>query len=90
MASSRKLVKSRLVWRCRRGMFELDFILENFCKQSLENLSAEELQDFQTLLECPDSQLYDWFFSDKKPEDSRLAALVSQVLTASRAQYEDD
>lgn len=49
----------RLRWRCRRGMLELDLLLERFLEQRYPALTAEEREIFQGMLECPDAELWD-------------------------------
>ena len=36
--------KARLTWHCRRGMLELDLILQRFLEKGLDKLSNEELK----------------------------------------------
>ena len=48
---------NRLRWRCRRGLKELDILLEEFARTALSELSDEQLDVFATLLELPDQDL---------------------------------
>jgi antitoxin CptB len=49
----------RARWRCRRGMLELDIILQRFMDAHYCQLSADELQQFDRLLILPDNDLWD-------------------------------
>lgn len=49
----------RLSWRCRRGLLELDIVLQRFSEQHLADLSANELVAFDDLLELPDNDFLD-------------------------------
>lgn len=49
---------SRLRWRCRRGLLELDLLLERFVAQSYARLSAAERVAFDVLLDLPDDELW--------------------------------
>ena len=49
----------RLSWRCRRGLLELDIVLQRFSEQHLEELSASELVAFDGLLDLPDNEFLD-------------------------------
>ena len=49
----------KIRWHCRRGMLELDLILEKFNRQHLTNLDAEQLERFKELLAFSDHDLLD-------------------------------
>lgn len=49
----------RLSWRCRRGLLELDIVLQRFSEQHLAGLNAEELAVFDHFLEYPDNEFLD-------------------------------
>ena len=48
----------RLAWRCRRGMLELDIVLQRFIAQHFSHLTLAELQAFDEMLEMPDNDLW--------------------------------
>jgi antitoxin CptB len=48
---------SRLRWRCRRGLLELDLILGTFLEQQYPHLPADEQAAFERLLALPDETL---------------------------------
>jgi antitoxin CptB len=48
-----RLAQNRLQWKCRRGLLELDLVLERF----LEKHPSESLPD--ALLDLPDNDLWD-------------------------------
>jgi antitoxin CptB len=49
----------RLRWRCRRGLLELDIVLQRFAENHLATLDADELAAFDSLLDYPDNTLLD-------------------------------
>lgn len=49
----------RLSWRCRRGMLELDIVLQRFAEHQLPTLDVAELSAFDALLEYPDNEFLD-------------------------------
>ncbi len=51
--------KRRLSWRCRRGLLELDILLQRFAEQYLADLNPEELAAFDVLLDFPDNEFLD-------------------------------
>ncbi|MCC5857415.1 MAG: succinate dehydrogenase assembly factor 2 [Ectothiorhodospiraceae bacterium] len=74
---------SRLRWRCRRGMRELDLLLERFLDGGYQQLSEAEQADFDRLLDCQDDVLFGWFYQGEEPEDAGIARLVARI----RAHY---
>lgn len=49
----------RLSWRCRRGLLELDIVLQHFSEHYLAGLSLQELAMFDELLDLPDNEFLD-------------------------------
>lgn len=43
-----------------RGIREMDLILGHFADSTLESLSFQELDQYETLLEAEDTSLYNW------------------------------
>jgi antitoxin CptB len=48
----------RLAWRCRRGMLELDIVLQRFVLKHVNSLTAAEMEAFDALLELPDNEFW--------------------------------
>lgn len=70
---------SRLRWRCRRGMRELDLLFERFLESGYNQLTEEQKENFDRLLDCQDDRLYDWFYQGEVPGDEGLATLVARI-----------
>lgn len=67
----------RLRWRCRRGMLEVDLLLERFLhEERLESLSQAERAAFERLLALPDATLLEWLLGHARPADPELAHVV--------------
>ncbi len=49
---------NRLRWKCRRGMLELDLVLEQFLERDYAALDAPSQQAFEALLESGDEELW--------------------------------
>src|SRR5258705_392977 len=49
----------RIRWQCRRGLLELDLILQEFNRRHLAGLDPGQLELFTELLELPDNDLLD-------------------------------
>ncbi len=69
----------RLLWRCRRGMKELDVLLERFAKGLLPKASLEERRVFERFLELPDPLLVDYLLGQAIPEDAELVKLLQRI-----------
>jgi antitoxin CptB len=69
----------RLLWRCRRGMKELDVLLERFARRELPGASTEQRQTLTRLLELPDPELVDYLLGQAIPPDRDLVDLVAQI-----------
>ncbi|QRN03947.1 hypothetical protein GH742_08710 [Legionella sp. MW5194] len=52
--------KAKLTWQCRRGMLELDLLLNQFLNRQLDQLNEEQIAQFEILLQQPDPVLYSW------------------------------
>ena len=70
---------SRLVWRSRRGMKELDLILQGWLEHRYPLASTVERTVFAQILELPDPQLAGYLLGHETPTDPALAALVAQL-----------
>ena len=66
-------------WQCRRGMLELDLLLNNFVDKGVESLSAEQKQTFEMLLSYPDQTLLDLLLGNSVSSDLSIASLVQQI-----------
>lgn len=49
----------RARWRCRRGMLELDIVLQRFMDQHYAQLDPQGLEQFERLLSLPDNDLWE-------------------------------
>ena len=77
---SEKLQLERLRWACRRGMLELDLILEPYVNERFPYAESTEQHQFIKLLESNDQDLFDWFLQKKSVDDPELAEIISIVL----------
>lgn len=71
----------RLLWRCRRGMKELDVLLERFARTRYAAVPPDQKRAFARLLDLPDPDLVDYLFGYVTPPDPELARLT-QLITA--------
>lgn len=70
---------ARIRWLCRRGMKELDVLLEAYMEREWPRAPAAERAAFLRLLECQDPDLWDWLSGRTIPAERELADVVSRV-----------
>lgn len=75
----RDVEQSRLRWRCRRGMRELDLMLGGWLECCFERASLQQRAEFERLLELPDPDLEDYLLWGVRPNEPERAALVEAI-----------
>ena len=70
---------AKLKWHCRRGMRELDLLLEGFLVDRYHTLSAADQAVFKRLLDCRNEDLMAWLIDGGSPENGQLAGIVDQI-----------
>ena len=71
--------KNRLRWACRRGMLELDLILEPFVENFYETLEEADQLRFEVLLESEDQSLFMWLMKREQPTDPDTQRIVQII-----------
>ena len=72
---------NRLRWQCRRGLLELDLVLERFLEKYGDRLQGERLSSFQTLLTHADNEIWDLIRAHTECLDTRYAEVVQWLRT---------
>ena len=70
----------RLKWRCRRGLKELDVLLERYAGAALPDACAQDRRALARLLDQPDPELARCLLGGGSPADPELAALIERIL----------
>jgi len=76
------LDETRLRWQCRRGMLELDLMLETFVEKRYADLPIKAKHAFHQLLKCQDQFLLDYLMGQDVPTDKDVADVAQQVRDA--------
>ncbi len=63
----------------RRGMKELDVLLDRYVRSRLADASPEERQTLTRLLELPDPLLADYLFGHTPATEPHMARLVAAI-----------
>jgi antitoxin CptB len=71
--------EKRIRWRCRRGMKELDVMLERYLASGYSSLREENKADFARLLDALDPDLFAWLSGSGLPEDAGLQTIVMHI-----------
>ena len=70
--------RNRLYWKCRRGLLELDLVLQRF----IPILRDEDVRPLHQLLELPDNDLWDIICGRSDDYDRRLEETVARLRAA--------
>jgi len=81
MQSGQDRVK-KLRWRSRRGMKELDVLLENFFELNSAAISRGEWPQLEELLAQEDDVLFDWISGRDLPADPDVLLLIKTLTHA--------
>ena len=69
----------RLYWHSRRGMLELDLILQPFLEQIYPGLEDADKERFHRLLDSEDQDMFSWFLRREDPADAELLKIVQII-----------
>ena len=70
------LARSRLKWKCRRGLLELDLVLQDFVDRHLQDKELDALND---LLELEDNDLWEIVSGRSDRYDARHGGIVARL-----------
>ena len=72
------VARNRLYWKCRRGLLELDIVLQRF----IPILRDEDVRPLHELLELPDNDLWDIISGRSDNYDRRFEETVARLRAA--------
>jgi antitoxin CptB len=75
---------SRLRWRCRRGMRELDQLLGWYLDSRYAGSDDAAKEAFSTLLDQQDPELWDWLMGRTQPGFEAWRRIVDEIRTRDR------
>ena len=68
-----RLARERLKWKCRRGLLELDLVLQRYLERNPQDAELSEL------LDLPDNDLWDIVSGRSERYDGRFAGIVARL-----------
>lgn len=71
--------KRQITWRCRRGMLELDLLLQGFVARCYDQLTPANRTAFITLLDYPDALLFELLMGKSVTTDPEIARVIEQI-----------
>ncbi|TFY68714.1 hypothetical protein EVG20_g3453 [Dentipellis fragilis] len=75
-------MRARLVYQSRkRGTLESDLLLSTFAQEELSKMGAEELREYDKLLDEPDWDIYYWATKKRTPPPRWESSLILEKLT---------
>jgi len=77
------LNRKKLVWRCRRGVRELDVLLSRFLDSEYDNLDQKQQAAFQRLLDIQDPVIMDWLFGKSTSDDQGVDRIIKKLQATS-------
>lgn len=78
--------RSRLIWRCRRGIREMDILLLDYLETHYDNASTEDQNTFEELLEETDLDILSWIMEKTSPDEkyTNLISFIREAATNSK------
>ena len=73
-----RVSRNRLYWKCRRGLLELDLVLQRF----IPILRDEDVRPLHALLELPDNDLWDIISGRSDDYDRSFEETVARLRAA--------
>jgi antitoxin CptB len=68
-----RVARERLRWKCRRGLLELDLVLQRYLERHPQDAELSEL------LDLPDNDLWDIVSGRSERYDNRLRGIVARL-----------
>ena len=70
---------NQLRWACRRGLLELDLLLNSYVDKVYDQLTDAEKRQFISLLDMQDQEMYEMLSGKTSPNDKQLAELLEKI-----------
>jgi len=64
--------RSRLIWRCRRGIREMDILLLDYLETHYDTATVENQNTFVELLEENDLDILSWIMEKTSPDEKYI------------------
>ena len=71
-----RIALDRLKWKCRRGLLELDLVLQAYLEKQFDE---KDLKPLHELLELPDNDLWDIVSGRSDGYEERFSGIVARL-----------
>ncbi len=75
---------SRLRWRCRRGMRELDQLLGWYLRARYPGAAEADKAAFSTMLDEADPDLWAWLLGQSHPDNPQWRSIIDEIRAGDR------
>lgn len=82
--------RSRLLWRCRRGIREMDLLLETFVEHHYPGLDNDQQQLFERFLEESDMDILAWITGRSEPANPAYGQIIDRLQRINTAESTGD
>ena len=73
-------LEKKILWQCRRGLWELDAILVPFVERKFSTLSETEVENFRKLLSFEDIDMFDILVNKKAHHSEQLESIINKII----------
>ncbi len=77
--------RARLHWQCRRGMRELDLLLQAYLDHAYDGAADAERAAFRRLLDYPDQLLLEYLLGGLPPSEREVCDVIDRIRRAAAA-----
>jgi antitoxin CptB len=73
--------RKRLIFRSwHRGTKEMDLLMGTFADRNVHDMSADEIEQYDEMLNCSDPDLYNWISGRETPPANQMSAVLEKFL----------
>jgi len=72
-------IEGQLIWRCRRGMRELDTLLTRYLTTRYPAADSSERKAFESVLELADPELWAFVLRQRVPADPAVRRVIEHI-----------
>lgn len=81
-AMNKEAEQKRLIWRCRRGLLELDIMLAKFTTRQAAAMTDDQMHALDSLLAMPDNQFLDLLLKREATRNNSINQLLEDIRNA--------
>lgn len=73
--------RKRLIFRSwHRGTKEMDLLMGTFADRNVHDMGADEIEQYDEMLNCSDPDLYNWISGRETPPANQMSAVLEKFL----------